>query len=87
MWWRRLPLSLRALPRKLSNLATGETIYLFLVHLLALLEGCDGLLLKLLLKFLFLWFGTVLLHHMCARTPLNDFLAFDIFCSTLVLNI
>jgi hypothetical protein len=71
----------------MSSLSTGETVHLFLVHhLLTLLERSGGLLLKLLLKFLLLWFETVLLHHMCARTPLSDFLAFDIFCSSLVFD-
>jgi hypothetical protein len=48
------------LPREMSSLSTGETIHLFLIHhLLILLERSGGLLLKLLLKFLLLWFRTV----------------------------
>jgi hypothetical protein len=62
------------------NLATGETIHI-------LLERSGGLLLEFLLKFLFLWFGMILLHYMCARIPLTDLLAFDILYPYLVLNI
>jgi hypothetical protein len=69
------------------RLATGETIPLLLVLLVILLESSGGLLLDFLLNFLFLWFEMILLHHMCARTPLTNLLAFDIFCSCLVLNI
>jgi hypothetical protein len=68
------------------NLATGETIHILLV-LLILLERSGGLLLEFLLKFLFLWFGMILLHYMCARIPLTDLLAFDILYPYLVLNI
>jgi hypothetical protein len=68
------------------NLATGETISILLV-LLILLERSGGLLLEFLLKFIFLWFGMILLHHMCVRIPLTDLLAFDILCPCLVLNI
>jgi hypothetical protein len=48
---RRLPLSLMTLPRKVS--AIGETVHIFLIHLLTLLEKSGRLLLKFLLNFFF----------------------------------
>jgi hypothetical protein len=64
----------------------GEKIPL-LLGLLVLLERSGGLLLEFLLKFIFLWFGMILLYHMCPRIPLTDLRAFDILCTCLVLNI